>query len=70
MCVHIYLYSTSAQGWVDEENEGGNGNPFSNLFGGGKKRAKGEEVVKGTGAPKVDDESKEKPKKNGFGLPF
>ena len=48
------------QGWVDEENENeSGGNPFANLFGGGKKKPAVEET-------KVEETPVEEPKKNGF----
>ena len=48
------------QGWVDEEAEGNknNGNPFANMFGGGKKNPAPVE--------KKATEAEEEPKKNGF----
>mmetsp|Transcript_15521 Transcript_15521/g.32809 ORF Transcript_15521/g.32809 Transcript_15521/m.32809 type:complete len:218 (+) Transcript_15521:47-700(+) len=46
------------QGWVDEE---ASGNPFANLFGGGKKKKQAEEKE-----VQAKEEEVEKPKKNGF----
>lgn len=57
------------QGWVDEEAEGGNGNPLANLFGGGKKKENKEEGKEEKEAQQRAEGS-EKPKKNGFGWPF
>ena len=46
------------QGWVDEESDG---NPFSNLFGGGKKKKQAEEKE-----VQAKETPVEEPKKNGF----
>lgn len=48
------------QGWVDEESED-SGNPFSNLFGGGKKKKQAEEKE-----VQAKETPVEEPKKNGF----
>ena len=52
------------QGWVDEESDG---NPFSNLFGGGKKQ-KNATTKSGSDGKKAVQVKKEeaKPKKNDF----
>ena len=65
----ITFSSPNAQGWVDEEAEGGNVNPFANLFGGGKKKENKEEGKEEKEAQQRAEGS-EKPKKNGFGWPF
>jgi hypothetical protein len=66
--VTFFPPTSNSQGWVDEDSESGSGNPFSNLFGGGKRKTKKEEVAE-KGASKVN-ESKENQKKSGFGWPF
>jgi len=54
------------KGWVDEEDEGNGGNPFANIFGGGKKAIAEEKKRQA----KKEDTPKEEPKKNGFQWPF
>jgi hypothetical protein len=61
----LLIFFRNSQGWVDEDSESGIGNPFSKLFCGGKKKTEEEEK----GAQTIN-ESKENPKKNGFGWPF
>lgn len=56
------------QGWVDDGERDGKGNPFASIFAGGKtkKNEEDEEKKKKVQRPK----GSEKPKKNGFGWPF
>ena len=61
-----FLLRLVLQGWVDEEDEGNGGNPFANIFGGGKKAIAEEKKRQA----KKEDTPKEEPKKGGFQWPF